>query len=133
MPKPPNTELIVFACSGASDAGELADRIARQLSRTGEARMSCIAGIGGGVKSILADAAAARQVLVIDGCPFHCARRTMLAAGLSGFRHLALPELGFKKGACVLSEASIALGVAAAADRLLCSGKPPGDRPDHPA
>jgi len=44
---------IVYACSGCSDAGETADRIARQLTREGAAEMSCLAGIGGRVKSLL--------------------------------------------------------------------------------
>ena len=42
---------VVYACSGCSDAGELADRIARRLTREGAAEMSCLAGIGGRVKS----------------------------------------------------------------------------------
>ena len=44
---------VVYACSGCSDAGELADRIARQLSREGAAEMSCLAGIGGRVKPLV--------------------------------------------------------------------------------
>ena len=47
--KKPGT--VVYACSGCSDAGELADRIARQLTRDGAAEMSCLAGIGGRVQA----------------------------------------------------------------------------------
>jgi uncharacterized metal-binding protein len=43
---------VVYACSGCSDAGELANRIARQLTREGVAEMSCLAGIGGRVKPV---------------------------------------------------------------------------------
>jgi hypothetical protein len=43
--------VIVYACSGCSDAGEIADHIARRLTCEGVAQMSCLAGIGGRVKS----------------------------------------------------------------------------------
>ena len=48
---PAKKPVIVYACSGCSDAGELADRIARRLTREGVAEMSCLAGIGGRVKA----------------------------------------------------------------------------------
>jgi len=35
---------LVYACSGCSSAGEIADRIARQLNRAGVAQMSSPAG-----------------------------------------------------------------------------------------
>jgi len=62
---------VVYACSGCSDAGELADRIARQLTREGVAEMSCLAGIGGRVKPLVNRAAAAERILEIDGCPLN--------------------------------------------------------------
>ena len=40
MPETPLPKPIVYACSGCSDAGELADRIARQLARKGVGEMS---------------------------------------------------------------------------------------------
>ena len=51
---PQKNNTVVYACSGCSDAGELADRIARQFTREGAAEMSCLAGIGGRVKSLVA-------------------------------------------------------------------------------
>ncbi len=36
-----------YACSGCCDSVELADRVARELTRSGTADMSCLAGIGG--------------------------------------------------------------------------------------
>ena len=73
----PHAKPIVYACSGCSDAGELADRIARQLTRAGVAEMSCLAGIGGRVKSIVGRGEKAERILVIDGCPLNCARKTL--------------------------------------------------------
>ena len=111
MPKPVVT---VYACSGCSDAGELADRVARQLSREGAAQMSCLAGIGGRVKSLMSKAQSAEHILVIDGCPLSCARHTFELAGFKNFEHLGLQEIGLRKNSCPVSEENILKGVAAA-------------------
>lgn len=55
-PAPKKPIPVVYACSGCSDAGEIADRVARQLTREGVAQMSCLAGIGGRVKSLVSTA-----------------------------------------------------------------------------
>ena len=105
---------VVYACSGCSDAGELADRIARELTRTGVAEMSCLAGIGGRVKSIMGKGEKAERILVIDGCPLNCARKTLELAGLKKFDHLGLHEIGLRKGNCPVNAENIAVGVEAA-------------------
>ena len=110
--KKPGT--VVYACSGCSDAGELADRIARQLTRDGVAEMSCLAGIGGRVKPLVNRAASAERILAIDGCPLNCTRHTLELAGFKTFDHLELHKLGMRKGSCPVTEENIAVGVAAA-------------------
>jgi uncharacterized metal-binding protein len=105
---------VVYACSGCSDAGELADRIARRLTRDGAAQMSCLAGVGGRVKSLMLKAEKAQRILVIDGCPLNCARHTLELAGFNKFDHLQLHELGMKKNFCPVSDERIAAGVEAA-------------------
>lgn len=109
---------VVYACSGCSDAGELADRIARQLSRDGAARMSCLAGIGGRVKSLVTTAEKAERILVVDGCPLNCARHTLRLAGFQNFDHLELQTIGIRKGSCPVTEERIAAGVQAAKEIL---------------
>ena len=110
-PNQPNT--VVYACSGCSDAGEIADRVARQISRDGAAQMSCLAGIGGRVKSLVAKAANAERILVVDGCPLNCARHTLELAGFTKFDHLELHKLGIRKGSTPVTDEHIAAGVAA--------------------
>lgn len=109
---------IFYACSGCSDAGELADRIARQLAREGAAEMSCLAGVGGRVKHLVAIAEKAGRVLVIDGCPINCARKTLELAGVERVEHLELQKLGLRKGSCPVTEENIARGVQAARQQL---------------
>jgi uncharacterized metal-binding protein len=111
---PANGTAIVYACSGCSDAGEIADRIARQLARDGAAQMSCLAGIGGRVKSLVATAERAERILVVDGCPLNCAAHTLKLAGFQKFDHLELHKAGLRKGSCPVTDERIASGVEAA-------------------
>jgi uncharacterized metal-binding protein len=111
-PSKPST--VVYACSGCSDAGELADRIARRLTRENVAEMSCLAGIGGRVKPLLNRASAAERILAIDGCPLNCTRHTLELAGFKHFDHLELHTLGLKKYSCPVTDERITLGVDAA-------------------
>lgn len=89
---------VIFACSGASDVGEVSDRAARRLAREGFGKMSCLAGIAGRVGSIMDAAGAASAVVAIDGCTRNCAMRTLARAGIVGFRHVRLHDLGLQKG-----------------------------------
>ena len=111
---PAEKAVVVYACSGCSDAGEIADRIARQLNREGAAQMSCLAGIGGRVKSLLLKAANAKRILAVDGCPLNCAAHTLKLAGFQKFEHLELHKIGIRKGSCPVTDEHVAAGVDAA-------------------
>ena len=111
---------LVFPCSGASDVGGLSDRAARQMTVDQSGRMYCLAGIGGRVEAIMANTEAAAVVLVIDGCPQECARKTMELAGFEDFQHLSLAEMGFKKGETPLTTARIREVADKGAELLAC-------------
>lgn len=87
----------VLACSGCSHAGELADHIARRLAALGHAKMSCLAGVGGRVKSIMETVQKAPELLMIDGCPLACGANSLKLAGITKFKHLQLQEFGIRK------------------------------------
>jgi uncharacterized metal-binding protein len=95
--KPSSGLPCVLACSGCSPAGELADHTARRLQELGVARMTCLAGVGGRVKSILATVNAAPERMMIDGCPLECGAHTLRLAGITEFQHFKLHELGLHK------------------------------------
>jgi uncharacterized metal-binding protein len=99
--------MFVFPCSGASDVGGLSDQAARQMTLDGTGKMYCLAGIGGRVDAIMANTRAAARLLVIDGCPQECVRKTMELAGFKDFQHLKLAEMGFKKGETPVTPARI--------------------------
>mgnify|MGYP000892182353 CR=1 FL=1 len=88
---------LIFACSGAADVGEIADKAARKLNRDGVGRMFCMAGIGGRISGILKTSEAAESILAIDGCPLNCVKSSLEQAGFSNFKHLQLADLGLEK------------------------------------
>lgn len=110
--------VVIYACSGCSDAGELADRGARALAAAGWGEMSCLAGIGGRVKPLMAKAAKAEQILAIDGCPLNCARHTLMQAGFEPAQHLELHRLGLRKGNCPPTPESVLQVVRAGAELI---------------
>ncbi|HEV2328297.1 MAG TPA: putative zinc-binding protein [Verrucomicrobiae bacterium] len=121
---------IVYACSGCSDAGEIADRIARRLTREGAAQMSCLAGIGGRVKSLVIKAENAEHILVVDGCPLNCAAHTLKLAGFQKFDHLELQKIGIRKGSCPVTDERISAGVEAAKQLISKTSEPEADSAD---
>jgi uncharacterized metal-binding protein len=96
--KAANGARLVFACSGAADVGEIADRVARMLNRDGAARMHCLGCIGAKIDESVASVRAADRVLVIDGCAQDCARKCLQLAGLQNLRHLRLTDHQMEKG-----------------------------------
>ena len=98
---------LVYPCSGAADTGEIADRAARRREAENVAWMSCLAGIGGRVSGLMANAAAAPALLAIDGCPLDCAKKTLELAGFANVKHVRVTDLGFKKGKTPASDKAI--------------------------
>ena len=98
---------MIFACSGAADVGEIADRAARKLTRDGAGRMFCTAGLGGRISGILKTTEAADGVLAIDGCPLNCVKSSLEQAGFTAFKHLQLADLGLEKCKSPVTEESI--------------------------
>jgi uncharacterized metal-binding protein len=109
---------LIFACSGAADVGAVADQAARKLTREGQGKMFCLAGIGGRVSGIMKSTEAAAKVLAIDGCALNCARKCLEEAGFSGFAHLLLADLGLKKGETPVDPATVNLAAARAVELL---------------
>lgn len=88
---------LVYACSGCSDVAQLANSVALRLDHAGEAEMSCIAGVGGGVPGLVRTARSGRPIVAIDGCQMHCASHCLAKAGVSPTEHVKLYESGLRK------------------------------------
>lgn len=104
---------LIFACSGASDVGEVADHAARRLRDQGAGKMYCLAGIGGKVSGIVKTTEAAGKILAIDGCPLNCAKHSLEQAGIQTFEHVRLADLGLIKGGSPVTDDNVAKVVSA--------------------
>lgn len=87
----------VFACSGAADLGQVSDLVARELHKNQNRRMKCLAFVSAGVEELI-EPVSKTNMLVIDGCPVDCGRKTFEKNGLNDFKHLRLTDLGYEKG-----------------------------------
>ncbi len=88
---------LVYSCSGCSDIAQLANRVAIELDREQVAEMSCIAGVGGGVKSLVNKAKSGRDIISFDGCQLHCVKNCLANHGIEATYHYTLTDHGIRK------------------------------------
>lgn len=88
---------IVYSCSGASSAAQMANAIAVKLDRKKVVPMGCIAGVGGHVSSLVAKAHTADCIIAIDGCPLRCVEQCLKQHGLKSAIHYDLSSMGVQK------------------------------------
>ena len=99
---------LVFACSGASDVGAVADQAARRVSRMKLASMGCLVAVANGLDFAMDPVKAAERIIVIDGCPENCAKIIMEKAGVTSYDYIQLAELGMEKGHTKVEQENIA-------------------------
>jgi len=106
---------IIFACAGASKAGQLTNEAAVRLTKEGYGNIACTASLAVSTPSITKKVEAADEVIVIDGCPVGCARRIAGRAGVAPDQEIVVTDLGIEKGGGLdLSEEDVETVVSAA-------------------
>lgn len=90
-------KVLVYACSGAANVAEIADRVARALMAEGRGQMFCLAGLGAEIPNMVQAARDADLNLVIDGCPMDCARKIFERLKLTNVKILRVTDLGIDK------------------------------------
>lgn len=88
---------LVYSCSGCSSAAQLANHVAVRLDRGQIAEMSCIAGVGGDVPSLVDVATSGRPIIALDGCPLQCVRNCLERHGVTPALHYTLSDFGIRK------------------------------------
>ncbi len=92
-----NEKPLVYSCSGCSNLAQLTNYIALDFNRKGIAEMSCIVGVGGGVKPLVKKANSGREIIVLDGCPLQCAKHCLEKENIEPALHYTLTDFGLKK------------------------------------
>jgi uncharacterized metal-binding protein len=90
-------DVLIFSRSGGSNVGQIANETAKKLSSQGIGGMSCLAGIGGHISGFAEATREVKKVVAIDGCPVHCARKTLEHAECPVNVHVVVTELGILK------------------------------------
>jgi len=92
-----NKEIMILACSGASNLGQLANQAAVELTRERFGRMSCLAAVGAHLKTFVQSAQNASHLIAVDGCPVGCARHMLEHVGIRTQSYVVLYDLGIEK------------------------------------
>ena len=89
--------IMILACSGGSNVGQLSNQAAIELTREGFGKMFCLAGIGGKLSGFIQSAWDVEKMVVIDGCPVGCAKAILKQAEVPMNNHVVITELGIEK------------------------------------
>ncbi|WP_243313451.1 putative zinc-binding protein [Fundidesulfovibrio agrisoli] len=90
-------EVMILACSGGSNVGQLTNQAAVELTREGFGKMFCLAGIGGGLGGFVKSAKETPRVMVLDGCQVGCAKAILEREGIPLQHHVIVTDLGIEK------------------------------------
>ena len=90
-------QVMILACSGGSNVGQLSNQAAVELTREGAGAMFCLAGIGGNLSGFVQSARDVPQIVVMDGCQLGCAKAIFKEADVKLRGHIVLTDLGIEK------------------------------------
>jgi len=89
--------VMILACSGGSNVGQLSNQAAVELTREGIGKIFCLAGIGGQLGGFVQSARDVPEMVVIDGCSGGCAKASLEKAQVPLKTYLVLTDLGIEK------------------------------------
>lgn len=93
----PGGNIMILACSGGSNVGQLSNQAAVELTQEGFGKMFCLAGIGGQLSGFVQSARDVPEMVVIDGCSVGCAKACLDQAEVPVGNYLILTDLGIEK------------------------------------
>jgi uncharacterized metal-binding protein len=93
----PGGNVMILACSGGSNVGQLSNQAAIELTQEGYGKMFCLAGIGAHLTGFIQSAKDVPSMVVIDGCSQACAKKTLEHAEIPMKSYVVLTDLGIEK------------------------------------
>jgi uncharacterized metal-binding protein len=93
----PGGNIMILACSGGSNVGQLSNQAAIELTQEGFGKMFCLAGIGGHLGGFIKSAKDVPAMVTIDGCEVGCAKAILDHAEIPTKNYLVLTEFGIEK------------------------------------
>ena len=92
-----NGDIMILACSGASNVGQLSNRAAVEMTQEGFGKMFCLAGIGADLSGFVQSAKDTPRMIAIDGCDVGCAKATLERTEVPLKDYIVLTSLGIEK------------------------------------
>jgi uncharacterized metal-binding protein len=89
--------VVLLTCSGSANCGQIANQATVKLAQEGIGKMYCLAGIGSHNQGMIESAKSADRIVVIDGCPTGCGRKTAQHAGLTVTDWICVTQNGIQK------------------------------------
>jgi uncharacterized metal-binding protein len=93
----PDGNVMILACSGGSNVGQLANQAAVELTREGFGKMFCLGGIGGHLSGFVQSAKDVAQMVALDGCDVGCAKAILSHSEIPLQNYLVVTDLGIEK------------------------------------
>ena len=93
----PGGNIMILACSGGSNVGQLSNQAAVELTQEGFGKMFCLAGVGGHLGGFVQSAKDVPQMMAIDGCDIGCTKAILDHANVPIKSYLVLTGLGIEK------------------------------------
>ncbi|SLM32263.1 conserved hypothetical protein [Desulfamplus magnetovallimortis] len=92
-----NNQIMILACSGGSNVGQLSNQAAVELTQEEFGKMFCLAGVGGHLSGFVQSAKDVPTLIAIDGCPVGCAKAILEHAEVPLKNHVVITDLGIEK------------------------------------
>lgn len=100
--------ILVFPCSGSSNCGQIANRVAIKIAEDGVGAMSCLVGISADAPGMIESAKSAKSIVVIDGCAIGCAKKILERAGIAITDYIDIVQEGIANSQeCKISQQDI--------------------------
>jgi len=92
-------DVLLLACSGGSNVGQIANDAAKALDQLGQGSMYCLIGIGAQLPNFVERVKKdGTTVVAIDGCGVACAKKALENIGVAADVYVDVTQLGIEKG-----------------------------------
>lgn len=91
------SKVMIYACSGGSNTGQITNEMAKNLSSQGYGSMTCGIGLGADLSGFIVSAGEADKNIVLDGCSVSCLKKVFDRHKIKDFDYYVLTEMGIKK------------------------------------
>lgn len=90
-------DVMILACSGGSNVGQLSNQAAVELTQEGFGKMFCLAGISGQLSGFVKSAKDVPVMVAIDGCQVACAKAILEQAQVPLNSYVVITDDGIEK------------------------------------